>query len=119
MIILGALFWTTTGAGAPPLAPSGGTGAGGGRRYRFFGYSPEPARRKVEKKIEAIDAKIEAKRNQIDLSINIAGNERLLAQLRELESQLNAAIAQLATLEEAQEEREVLEAYAAYRSKFN
>ena len=105
------------GASAPAApAPSVGGGASGAKRYRAPAWWGDEKRRKLEKKVEAVQKQIQKKREQIDLAPDLFRIERLLEQIQELQKRLMKLLAMIDDLNKEAEDEEALRIYVIYRS---
>jgi hypothetical protein len=102
----------------PPPIPSVsvGGGASGAKRYRQPSWWGDEKKRKLLKKIEAVQLQIEKKREQIDFAPDLFRIERLIEQIQELQKRLMALLEQIDELNKIAGEEEVLLIYTIYRS---
>lgn len=102
----------------PPPAPaiSTGGGASGAKRYRQPAWWGDEKKRKLEKKIEAVQRQIDRKREQIDLAPDLYRMQRLIEQIQELQKRLLKLLEQIDELNKISGDMEALEIYLVYRS---
>jgi hypothetical protein len=100
---------------APAISPSGG-GASGAQKYRQPAWWGDEKKRKLLKKVEAVQLQIEKKREQIDLAPDLFRIERLIEQIQELQKRLMVLLEQVDELNKLAGEEEVLLIYTIYRS---
>ena len=103
--------------GATSVAtPSVGGGASGAKRYRQPAWWGDEKKRKLEKKVEAVQKQIEKKRHQIDVAPDLERMQRLIEQIQELQKRLMKLLEMIDELNKQSEEEEVMRIYAIYRS---
>lgn len=98
------------------VTPPTGGGASGAKRYRQPAWWGDEKKRKLEKKVEAVQKLIEKKRGQIDFAPDLYRMERLIEQLQELQKRLMKLLEQIDELNKEAGDMEVLEVYLVYRS---
>lgn len=96
--------------------PAVGGGASGKKKYRQPAWWGDEKRRKLEKKVEAVQKQIEKKREQVDIAPDLYRMQRLLEQIQELQIRLMKLLEQIDELNKEFEMEEVLRIYLIYRS---
>lgn len=98
------------------VTPSTGGGASGAKRYRAPAWWGDEQKRKLQKKVEAVQKQIEKKRQQVDFAPDLYRMERLIEQLQELQKRLMKLLEQIDEINKQAGEEEVAVIYAIYRS---
>lgn len=115
---VGAYRWAGVSSVLANLAPavSAGGGASGAKRYRQPAWWGDEKKRKLLKKVEAVQLQIEKKREQIDLAPDLFRIQRLIEQIADLQKRMMKLLEQIDELNKLAGDEEAMLIYTIYRS---